>query len=598
MKALTSLAVVLVLAFAQAAAAQQPSSLQGRVVRWGTSEPIPRVSVELRSVAAGSTAPFVAKTDSDGLFTFSDVPGGVYRIVATRPGYVNAEYGQRWPGGVGSPLTVPSGRAVSNVPIPMLQTGTVSGTVRDARGRPLGNAEVKAYKASFSTGRRVLTSVQTVTTDDRGEYRLFWLMPGRYFVAALHSDLSNSPMRAGGVTIGGGGPGGTRYQQFRTTGDNAAVSAPPILPSPEGAPAPRRKYMAVYYPGTTDNTQAAPLEVAPGAELRAIDFVVTPTTLQRIRGKVVYEANNEPAMSARVQWVSSTGASEGPDERSVFGPVAGAVAVQCCDGAFELGLPSGSYTLVAAVNNLYGRATVEVGDDDVDDIVLPVGRSFELKGRVTFEDRMPTTEELNAFRINLVSEPPVPGLMPAGYSGVLPTGSMTIQAGAGNFRMSILPVLPQPGAFLFPPINAPRTMKNLYVKSIRLGAADVLNDGLHLAGATDEQLDIVIGVATGVLSGTVTSAAREPLGNVTVVLAPDRAHRNRVDLMKSTSTDASGRYRFDDVPPGEYVALALDGVDDGEWQDPDFLAARELRGMAVRIEAARPLSANLVAVSP
>ena len=38
----------------------------------------------------------------------------------------------------------------------MLQTGTISGVVRDALGAPLGNAEVQAFKATYQTGRRVL----------------------------------------------------------------------------------------------------------------------------------------------------------------------------------------------------------------------------------------------------------------------------------------------------------------------------------------------------------------------------------------------------------------------------------------------------------
>src|SRR5207302_6021188 len=136
-------------------------------------------------------------------------------------------------------------RAVSNVPIPMLQTGAISGVIRDPLGMPLGNVEVQALKASYQTGRRVLTAVQSVQSDDRGEFRLFWLTPGKYFAVARHADLTFSPIRAAGIMVGGGvgrGNGQPRYQQFRSGGDNASASAVAMGRQTLAS----EKYMAVY----------------------------------------------------------------------------------------------------------------------------------------------------------------------------------------------------------------------------------------------------------------------------------------------------------------------------------------------------------------
>jgi hypothetical protein len=220
---ITLVALAITLSVATMAAAQQVSSLQGRVVRWGTSDAIARATVELVGISAGNPAPYVAQTNGDGAFTFSGISPGQYRVVAKRSGYVNGEYGQRWPNGAGTVLTLPPGQLVSNVPVPLLQTGAISGVVRDGQGLPLGNAAVQAFKASYQTGRRILTPVQSVQSDDRGEYRLFWLTPGKYFIAARHPDLSTSPIRVGGISSGGmvvsrTGPGSAgplpRYQQF------------------------------------------------------------------------------------------------------------------------------------------------------------------------------------------------------------------------------------------------------------------------------------------------------------------------------------------------------------------------------------------------
>lgn len=597
-----SIFAAIVLAFAVHAGAQtQVSSVQGRVVRWGTSDPVAKASVELRPAGAGNPAPYLATTTADGAFVFANVPAGQYRIVASRPGYVSAEYGQRWPNGAGTPIVLPPGQAVSNVPIPMLQTGTISGVVRDALGVPLGNAEVEAFKATYQTGRRVLTKMTSTVSDDRGEYRLFWLTPGKYFVAARHAELSNSPIRVGGVEMrGGGGRGGPgaggpiRYQQFKTGGDNAASSPPFMDPR---APA-KEKYMTVYYPSTTDETAAAAIDVTPGGEARAIDFTVTPVQMRRVRGRVVYESNNEPAMSARVQFITSSGTS--PNDSDTFmGPLNAATAVECCDGAFEIGLAPGSYTLVAAVNTLSARVPLAVGDSDVDGVVLAIGRSFNLRGHVTVEGTQVPPADLESLRFRLGLDPPVAGLLPLTYSSVLPTSAVNFQAGRGDFRISVDPFLPVPGGIPLPmpPLNLPASLKDAYVKSIRLGDADVLNGGLHLDAEPQQTLEIVISTVTGALQGRVINSDGQPVPNVIVALVPDAARRHRIDLIKSTSSDSSGRFRIDRIPLGDYVVFAFDGVADGEWQDPEYLAARESRGTAVKIGAGAAVSVELKALT-
>ena len=76
----------------------------------------------------------------------------------------------------------------------------------------------------------------------------------------------------------------------------------------------------------------------------------------------------------------------------------------------------------------------------------------------------------------------------------------------------------------------------------------------------------------------------------------DIGRRHRVDLVKSTSSDASGRFRLDRVPPGDYVAFAFDDVEEGQWQNPEYVAARESKGTRVRIASEAPQDVELVAL--
>jgi hypothetical protein len=531
------------------------------------------------------------------MFLFVAVPAGQYRIVATRPGYVNAEYGQRWPNGAGTPLTIPAGRAVSNIPVPMLQTGAISGRVRDRLGQPVGSADVQALKATYDDGRRVLTRVQTAVSDDRGEFRLFWLPPGRYYLSARHPDIGGGLMRfGGGTSIGGGiGPNGVaRFQAFTSNGDNAAASAPLEMRQRRAT----ERYMPVYYPGGTDEQTASALDVPTGGELTGIDFTVEPVPLQRVRGRVVYESNGEPAMSARVQWISSSGGSGSTNDTPIAPRIEG-VAVECCDGSFELALAPGSYTLVAANSNINSRVGIQVGYDDIDDLVISLCQSFNIPGRVTFDGRTPTAAELSALRISLAMNPPVPGLQPAGYSTVLPNGSLTLSASRGDFRLNVSPLLNVPGAFQVPGRQqAPTAFASMYVKSIRLGAADVLNGGLHLDGQPDASLEIIIGTTPGSLDGVVVNQNHQPVPNDPVSLLPDVARRGRMDLYRTVSSDASGHFSIEHVPPGDYVAFAWDGIDTGEWQNPEFVAQYEARGTRVGVRDSAPITVELTALTP
>ncbi len=599
MKTIFALVAVLSaeIAFAQPA---RPASatLQGIVFKWGTSEPVAKAKVELRRVDAGAPAPRVATTAGDGVFRFENVPPGQYFVVAARSGFVNGEYGKRWPNGVGLPLTVAAGQGVGNIQIAMAATAAVSGRIRDRFGQPVGNVEVQALKATYQDGRRVLTRVSSVQSDDRGEYRLFWLPPGRYYLRARHPDIGGGLMRFGGFRLGPGvGPNGpVGFDEFRSGGDLSAAA--PI--DRERQRAERDRYLPVYFPGGIDEQSASPIDLAAGTDLPSTDFTIDPVPVQRVRGRVVYEANGEAAMSAKIQWLSSSGASSGDQREGLF-PIGGdaGASPECCDGAFELGLAPGSYTLIGAVSNLSGRVGVQVGYGDVDGVVLPISQGFNLTGRMTFEGQTPGAADLAALRISLAMDPLVPGLAPTSYSVVLPSGALTLSAGRGDFRVSIAPLLNIQGAYRSPVRAAvPSSLQHAYVKSIRLGNADVLNGGLHLDRQPDAPLEIVIGTTPGALEGVVVNDSREPVPNVTVALVPDAARRARFDLYRSATSDAAGRFRIPDVPPGDYTALAFDGVESGEWQSAEFVAPYEGRGKPVRVVDGASAGIELIALPP
>jgi hypothetical protein len=188
------------------------------------------------------------------------------------------------------------------------------------------------------------------------------------------------------------------------------------------------------------------------------------------------------------------------------------------------------------------------------------------------------------LRIVLRSDPLIAGTNVAAVSPQ-PDGSFTIQGvpASGDYRVLVIPIL----ASATPPDSAPPVIppifQNLYVKSIRMGDLDVLNDRLHLENLPREPMIIVIGSNPGTLQGRVVNDRQQPISGSTVVLIHDDGLRYRVNE-KVTLSDTSGRYEFLNVSPGRYRLFAWQKVEPGAWQDPDYMQSFENRGVPVRVE--------------
>jgi hypothetical protein len=145
------------------------------------------------------------------------------------------------------------------------------------------------------------------------------------------------------------------------------------------------------------------------------------------------------------------------------------------------------------------------------------------------------------------------------------------------------------------PLPLRQRLEYFYVKSIRLGNWDVLNDGLHLQGPTSEKLTIVIGSNPGSLEGRVVDARKQPVPGVWVALVPESGLRFHVEH-KFTATDSRGRFQLQSLPPGEYKAFAWEGeAQEGDWQNPSFMRNYENLGTPLHIEEGRM---STVEISP
>jgi len=233
---------------------------------------------------------------------------------------------------------------------------------------------------------------------------------------------------------------------------------------------------------------------------------------------------------------------------------------------FDILLPPGLHTLNATSSSGEGSVTFQVLDFDIENLAVPTTPTFDISGHISLEGESNAAALGNA-RITLRRDPPTePSSGRFSYSSPLPNGSFVVGASSGDYRLNI---------------ELPPGLQNAYVKSVRLGNTDVLNGPLHFDGKPSAQFEVVIGKNPGAIDGQVVADRQTSVADVSVVLVPD--NRRRTELYRATTTDLSGQFHFDRVPPGNYRVFSWEDVVDGAWYDPEFLRTNENRGTPIRV---------------
>jgi uncharacterized protein (DUF2141 family) len=182
--------------FSAAAFAQTPTrdnavsvgtgAIKGRVLEATGDQPVRKARVHAASTVLqdGRTA----FTDSDGYFSLNALPTGRYIITANKPSYINASYGQSRPLELGRAIEVADGQTVEQIDVRLSRGGVIAGIITNAFGEPQDDTLVAAMHYQAIQGTRRLVTVASRVTSDIGDFRLFGLPPGQYYLAATHRD--------------------------------------------------------------------------------------------------------------------------------------------------------------------------------------------------------------------------------------------------------------------------------------------------------------------------------------------------------------------------------------------------------------------------
>ncbi|HXG56745.1 MAG TPA: carboxypeptidase-like regulatory domain-containing protein, partial [Vicinamibacterales bacterium] len=156
--------------------------IKGRVLTADTGAPVRRAQVR---ISGTETMPKLSVTDNEGRYEFRDLPGGKYTISATKSGFVGVQYGQTRPYEQGKSIELIETQPIDKADITMPRGSVISGRILDEFGDPLADATVSAMRSSWVNGKRRLQPAggRPAQTNDLGQYRIYGLPPGEYYVS-------------------------------------------------------------------------------------------------------------------------------------------------------------------------------------------------------------------------------------------------------------------------------------------------------------------------------------------------------------------------------------------------------------------------------
>jgi len=468
----------------------------------------------------GGLQPYLTLTEDNGRFIIRDVAPGRYAIFASGNGYSEEAHRKGKGNTQTTILDLTPGKSVTGITIRMVPPGVITGTVYDEDGDPVTRAQVRALRVVGFGVQRKLGGVDSAQTNDLGEYRIWGLQPGKYLVAVSYQPPPSNQ----------------------------------VQPTDE-------VYLPTFHPSTADTSQASVVEVEAGAETSGIDVDLRQAHAVMVRGRIMVDG---PVKSLRGIYVSlMPRASEGGYSLADYSG-----SVQNDSGDFEIrGVPPGPYNITAFWSDgrrqLGARVPVEVSNANLEGVTLVLGSPLMVTGTIRVEGGNP----FEFTRLGLILQP-IDGGMGGRNAQIKPDGTFVVQdVFDGSYRVR---VLGYPDEY--------------YVKSVRAGGSEVLESGLTVSRSQPPaRLEIVLSPDGGRVEGTVLKE-QVPVGRAWVVLAPDPAHRDRVEMYTMKETDMLGRFSLVGMPPGDYTLFAWEPVQGTNYTDPGFFETFEGLGKPIHVE--------------
>jgi hypothetical protein len=320
-------------ALAMAAHAQTTGTVEGKVINTANGRAVAGAIVVLQGSEPTGDPPrpdsYVVETDAQGRFRVEGVAPSRYDASPQREGFAARIY---------PPFTVEAGQHVQDINLRLIPLGAISGRVLDTDGDPVSNALVLALRYSYVDGKKELKTLGQGRSNDRGEYRIAGLAPGRCYLKFSPDLLSRRWLNTSLRILG---------------------------------PKPEYDFAATYFPAASDLARAVSLDVPPGGELPDNNILLDPDHSYTIR---VTLAANQAGPSTPMVGISTPSG------------MGGAFSARYGSAHEFPNLAPGTYSVrgLDAWQGLFVEQVVEVVNSDVD-VTLTLRPELTIDGIVQVE---------------------------------------------------------------------------------------------------------------------------------------------------------------------------------------------------------------------
>lgn len=597
------LLVLVILSF-RLAAPQGPegtATVRGRVIDAQTGRPLRNVFINLYPQPKLPYTPGIdaeppkrsAITDAAGGFEVAKLMAAEYAISAGGPaGYLAIEYGVGRAGGPARHLRVADG-AHLDITLRAWRAAKIAGHVYDERGRPIIGAQVRVVEKQSDV-------YGSSTTDDRGAYEIPQLRPGLYAVAVpiflYNRTLSATPSatRQAPSWV----PPLAPYVMDRGLRTVMLVHGAPLPPASEDG---RTQIYVTTFAGGASTKETAMFVRLEADEVRDdMDITLPAIRGTRVSGMVIAATDVtgtiltlSPDTTGTLLDADAGGtdfgridATAGADGRFIFAAVP--------PGKYRLtgyrrrppltevtlagGMPSVAMddVITADPEDLWLQTTIAIGDADIDDLVVTLSPGTPLTGRIVDEEGGKPGRP-DRIRITLGADPR--HSFDDKYVPIQPDASFSKRIRPGVYR-----------------IMAGGDIEGRVFKTAIVNGQEIGDGPLTIGTEPLRDVQFVFGRFDTTLQGSITEGDGTPSPDATVIAIPadrDKWFRLEESGRAKTTRSATGAYRIEGLPPGDYYVVALHDF----LGSPSAQHAASLTGMATRVavRTGEPVTVNLVA---